>query len=234
MVLSTHSLTLASGGRPIFLLVIHQPAFLSIWPSTPSLRWGLSTNPGVAMWWICGWSWRENGCCVYEYYNGDIVVMDVILCVWLEKGWFICSELGKGGTSETEKYLFKADTVWWRCAQCLYVHPYWKCGYFVMQVLYVCVSCGSYQCSVLHDLQFVNAGRGYHRRPYERGDIRKEPTWWRSLLWALDIWLVLYEFLPHIPPSGMPIISMATNQNRVCAFYYMFRRPKNFRICLFI
>ena len=35
--------------------------------------------------------------------------------------------------------------------------------YFVMQMLYVCVlcaSCGSSQCCVLHDLQFVNAGRG--------------------------------------------------------------------------
>ena len=34
---------------------------------------------------------------------------------------------------------------------------------FVMQMLYVCVlcaSCGSSQCCVLHDLQFVNAGRG--------------------------------------------------------------------------
>ena len=36
-------------------------------------------------------------------------------------------------------------------------------GGFVMQLLYVCVvcaSCGSSQCCVLHDLQFVNAGRG--------------------------------------------------------------------------
>ena len=39
----------------------------------------------------------------------------------------------------------------------------------VSQMLYVCVlfaSCGSYQCCVLHDLQFVNAGRGCNRRPY--------------------------------------------------------------------
>ena len=37
---------------------------------------------------------------------------------------------------------------------------YGKCECFVMQVLYVCVlcaSCGSSQCCVLHDLQFVNA-----------------------------------------------------------------------------
>ena len=40
---------------------------------------------------------------------------------------------------------------------------------FVMQMLYVCVlcaSCGSSQCSVLHDLQFVN------RQPYRRGILR--------------------------------------------------------------
>ena len=40
---------------------------------------------------------------------------------------------------------------------------YGECECFVMQMLYVCVlcaSCGSSQCCVLHDLQFVNAGRG--------------------------------------------------------------------------
>ena len=39
-----------------------------------------------------------------------------------------------------------------------------------MQMLYVCVlcaSCGSSQCCVLHDLPFVNAGRGCNRRPYK-------------------------------------------------------------------
>ena len=48
---------------------------------------------------------------------------------------------------------------------------YGKCECFVMQMLYVCVfcaSCGSFQCCVLHDLQFVNAGKGYKRRPYGR------------------------------------------------------------------
>ena len=43
---------------------------------------------------------------------------------------------------------------------------------FVMQMLYVCVlcaSCGSSQCCVLHDLQFVNAVRGCNMRPYRRG-----------------------------------------------------------------
>ena len=41
--------------------------------------------------------------------------------------------------------------------------------FFVMQMLYACVlcaSCGSFQFCVLHNLQFVNAGRGCKRRPY--------------------------------------------------------------------
>ena len=41
-----------------------------------------------------------------------------------------------------------------------------------MQMLYVCVlhaSCGSFKCCILHDVQFVNAGRGCKRRPYARG-----------------------------------------------------------------
>ena len=49
---------------------------------------------------------------------------------------------------------------------------YGECECFVMQMLYVCVlyaSYGSSQCCVLHDLQFVNAGRGCNRRPYRRG-----------------------------------------------------------------
>ena len=46
---------------------------------------------------------------------------------------------------------------------------YGECECFVMQLLYVCVlcaSCGSSQCCVMHDLQFVNAGRGCNRRPH--------------------------------------------------------------------
>ena len=31
--------------------------------------------------------------------------------------YMICSGLGKGATSEAEKYLFRAANVWWRCAQ---------------------------------------------------------------------------------------------------------------------
>ena len=49
---------------------------------------------------------------------------------------------------------------------------YGECECFVMQMLNVCVlcaSCGSSQCCVPHDLQFVNDGRGCNRRPHRRG-----------------------------------------------------------------
>ena len=51
---------------------------------------------------------------------------------------------------------------------------YGKYECFVMQMLYVCVlcaSCGSYQCCILHDLQFVKADRGCKRRPCGRADL---------------------------------------------------------------
>ena len=46
-----------------------------------------------------------------------------------------------------------------------------KCECFVMQmyVCGLCASCGSSQCCVLHDLQFVNSGRGCKGRPYGTG-----------------------------------------------------------------
>ena len=52
---------------------------------------------------------------------------------------------------------------------------YVKCECFVMQTLCVCVLCafcGSSQCCIMHDLQFVNAGRGYHmEEPYCRAGL---------------------------------------------------------------
>ena len=60
-------------------------------------------------------------CHVRGCYRGGIVVMDVFwcrLCVSMIRGKEICfSELGKGATSEAGKYLFRAASVWWRCAQ---------------------------------------------------------------------------------------------------------------------
>ena len=36
-----------------------------------------------------------------------------------------------------------------------------------VDVVCLCLMC--IQCCILHDLQFVNAGRGCNRRPYRRG-----------------------------------------------------------------
>ena len=49
-------MALASGGSPMFPLVVHQPASPSIWPAVQSLQRGLSTNPGATMWCVCGCS----------------------------------------------------------------------------------------------------------------------------------------------------------------------------------
>ena len=49
-------MTLASGGSPMFPLVVHQPDSPSIWPAVQSLRRGLSTNSGATMWCVCGCS----------------------------------------------------------------------------------------------------------------------------------------------------------------------------------
>ena len=51
----------------------------------------------------------------------------------------------------------------------MFVYGKYEC--FVMQMLYVCVlcaSCGSSKFCILHDLQFVNAGRGCKRQLYGR------------------------------------------------------------------
>ena len=40
----------------VFPLVVHQLASSAIWPAVQSLRRGLSTNPGVTMWCVCGCS----------------------------------------------------------------------------------------------------------------------------------------------------------------------------------
>ena len=55
---------------------------------------------------------------------------------------------------------------------CGAVLVYGKYECFVMQMLYVCVLCASFdssQCCILHDLQFGNTGRGCKRPPYWRG-----------------------------------------------------------------
>ena len=52
-------------------------------------------------------------------HSGDGCVLAWTLCKYdLRKGYlFVCSELGKGATSEAGKSLFRAASVWWRCTQ---------------------------------------------------------------------------------------------------------------------
>ena len=115
-----------------------------------------------------------------------IVVMDVIWhrlwCKYdLRKGE--CSELGKGATSEAGSISSEllmcgggmhSILLLPLVARCLEYCDTWSCKYlcmgsmsvFVMQMLYIyvlCASCVSSQCCILHDLQFVNAGRGWKR-----------------------------------------------------------------------
>ena len=69
---------------------------------------------------------------------------------------------------------------------------YGKCECFVMKMFYVCVlcaSCGSSQCCILHDLQFVNAGRGYRRQPYETGILQ---SWSHNCLVGSNECLLLF------------------------------------------
>ena len=70
---------------------------------------------------------------------------------------------------------------------------YRKCGCFVLQMLYVCVlgaSCVSSQCCVLHDLQFVNPGRGCKRRPYVRGILQSRSHNYNCLVGSLECLLL--------------------------------------------
>ena len=67
-------MTLASGGSPMFPLVVHQPASPSIWPAVQSLRRGLSTNPGATID-VCMWRM--------------FVFMSVVVTVWGSVGMFV-------------------------------------------------------------------------------------------------------------------------------------------------
>ena len=45
------------------------------------------------------------------------------------------------------------------------------CVFLLADVVCLCLVCSS-QCCILHGLQFVNAGRGCTRRPYERSILK--------------------------------------------------------------
>ena len=83
--------------------------------------------PGVTVWCVCGCSWRVDVCLVCGCYrgghSGDGCDLASTLCKYdLMKCDLICSELGKGMTSEAVKYLFRPANVWCRCGA---VFCYW-------------------------------------------------------------------------------------------------------------
>ena len=49
--------------------------------------------------------------------DGCVLASTLCKCDLRKKDLFVCSELGKGATSEAGKSLFRAASVWWRCAQ---------------------------------------------------------------------------------------------------------------------
>ena len=73
-------MTLDSGGSPIFMIVVHQPAYLSSSAVTPAGSVHKSRRDSVVRMWV---QLKNDVCRVCECYRG-IVVMDVIwrrLCV---------------------------------------------------------------------------------------------------------------------------------------------------------
>ena len=51
-------------------------------------------------------------------HSGDGCVFASTLCMYdLRKGDLFVLSWARGATSETGKYLFRAASVWWRCAQ---------------------------------------------------------------------------------------------------------------------
>ena len=97
------------------------------------------------------------------------------------------------------------------------MHVYGECECFVMQMLYVCVlcaSCGSSQCCVLHDLQFVNAGQGCNRRPYKRGILqRRSHNCFIGLCACTEmLWMcVLYvSFVSKVRPRTFGCVAMGS------------------------
>ena len=110
---------------------------------------------------------------------------------------------------------------------------YGKYECFVMQMLYVCVlcaSCGSSQCCVLHDLQFVNDGRGCKRRPYGRGILQS-----RSHNCLTGSHMSVSFYLPHIVAVNAFMICRGlcacTEMLWICVLYVSFGskvRPRTF------
>ena len=114
-------MTLTSGGGVYLPLVGHHPAFPSIWPAFPSLRWDLSTNPGLKcsayvdaaeemMWLFVGV--RQRG------HSGNGYDLASTLCRYdLRKGNLFVLCWARMRRVRPRKYLFRAANVWRMYAQ---------------------------------------------------------------------------------------------------------------------
>ena len=68
-------------------------------------------------------------------HSGDGCVLASTLCKYDLRREIFCSELGKGATSEAGKYLFRAASVWWRCAQYFVIALVARC----LETIDVCI-----------------------------------------------------------------------------------------------
>ena len=122
----------------------------------------------------CGWMPRDNKC----VYMAHLFMSIVVNVVWVCGNICCVAAVIKDGVLALECWSMLyvcvrgvMDVVFSVCivtrgAVGARVRDLWV---FIMQMLYVCVlceSCSSSQCCILHDLQFVNAGRGWKMRPY--------------------------------------------------------------------
>ena len=75
------------------------------------------------------------------------------------------------------------------------VYGRYECFVMQMYVCVLCSSCGSSQCCILQDLQFVNVDRGCKRRSYGRVILPQRwypiPFFWASRASLPATWLVL-------------------------------------------
>ena len=161
VLLSTHPMTLASGGgSPMFPLVVHQPASPSIWPAVQSLLRGLSTNPGVTMWCVCGSSWRDYVCRVRECYVGLCVLgARCLICPGLVSCDFYFVVLPVGPEMWWVLWyilVLCALFCWCICLACVLrvcelfgdtIRNVFGCGCYFVAECYGCVKCGCW-CSV--------------------------------------------------------------------------------------
>ena len=149
-------MTLASGGSPMFPLVVHQPASPSIWPAVQSLQRGLSTNPGRQ----CGayvgaveemMSRRGNsgdGCvlastlCKYDLRKGDLFVLSWARVLRVRRG-SISSELLVCGGGVRSILLLPLVA---RCQETIDV-CIWRMFVFMSVVVTVLGSVGMFLCS---------------------------------------------------------------------------------------